>query len=533
MSITNVLTLVGGLALFLLGMNSMGDGLEKSCGDKMKKILEKLTSNRFIGVLVGMFITMIIQSSSATTVMVVGFVNASMMSLTQAVWVIMGANIGTTITGQLVALDIGWIAPLFAFIGVIMMLFIKNIKVNEIGKVLCGFGVLFIGLNMMSSSMAPLRENEAFIGLMSKFSNPLLGILIGLVFTAIIQSSSASVAILQALAISGVVSLDSAVYILFGQNIGTCATALLASIGTNRAAKRTMLIHLIFNVLGTTVFTIICMLTPLTSFVSNLTPSNGAQQIANMHTLFNVTTTLVLLPFGKLLVKLTEKILPDKEVKKEEIFMYLNNDIDLNVGGSALYLESTRLEVERMYNLAKENVIKSFDYLLNNFNNGKEILDTEDLVDKLNEGISKHITHCLTHEGNANINEAYSAYLTICTNVERLCDHSTNFYEHAMEFKNKHVVLNENVINEIKAMKDVCISLFDKADKKGSVDEVSMLEEKTDNMTKEYRVNMLKRLQNGICTSEGSIIYSEILIDFERVGDHLLNVSENFNKINV
>ena len=308
MSITNVLTLVGGLALFLLGMNSMGDGLEKSCGDKMKKILEKLTSNRFIGVLVGMFITMIIQSSSATTVMVVGFVNASMMSLTQAVWVIMGANIGTTITGQLVALDIGWIAPFFAFIGVIMMLFIKNVKVNEIGKVLCGFGVLFIGLNMMSSSMAPLRENEAFIGLMSKFSNPLLGILMGIIFTAIIQSSSASVAILQALAISGVVSLDSAVYILFGQNIGTCATALLASIGTNRAAKRTMLIHLIFNVLGTTLFTIICLVTPLTSFVSNLTPNNGAQQIANMHTLFNVTTTLVLLPFGKLLVKLTEKI---------------------------------------------------------------------------------------------------------------------------------------------------------------------------------------------------------------------------------
>ena len=239
MGIDNILSLVAGLALFLLGMNSMGSGLENACGNKMKTILEKLTSNRFLGVLVGALITMVIQSSTATTVMVVGFVNAGMMTLSQAVWIIMGANIGTTITGQLIALDIGFVAPIFAIIGVVMIVFLKKPTINEIGKIFCGFGVLFIGMDMMSSSMAPLRDMPEFVNLMTSFSNPILGILAGIIFTAVIQSSSASVGILQALALSGAIGLESAVFVLFGQNIGTCVTALLASAGSNRNAKRT------------------------------------------------------------------------------------------------------------------------------------------------------------------------------------------------------------------------------------------------------------------------------------------------------
>ena len=251
MKLTDIFSLLGGLALFLYGMQMMGGGLEAAAGNKMKKILEKLTANRFLGVLVGAGITAVIQSSSATTVMVVGFVNSGMMTLRQAVWIIMGANIGTTITGQLIALDIGTFAPLIAFLGVALIVFIKNQKVHNYGLIIAGLGILFVGMNMMSSAMEPLQNSEAFIGLMTKFSNPVLGILAGMIFTAIIQSSSASVGILQTLASSGLISLSNAVYVLFGQNIGTCITAVLASIGTGRSAKRTTIIHLMFNIIGT------------------------------------------------------------------------------------------------------------------------------------------------------------------------------------------------------------------------------------------------------------------------------------------
>ncbi len=298
MKISDVLSLLGGLALFLHGMQMMSSGLEAAAGDRMKSILEKLTSNRLLGVLVGAVITAVIQSSSATTVMVVGFVNSGMMTLRQAVWIIMGANIGTTITGQLIALDVGVLAPLIAFVGIALMVFLKNPKVHHIGSILGGLGILFIGMDMMSAAMEPLRDSEAFVNLVSTFSNPLVGILTGTIFTAIIQSSSASVGILQALAMSGVVTLPTAVYVLFGQNIGTCITAVLAAIGTSRNAKRTTIIHLSFNIIGTIIFTVVCMLTQLTGFVASLTPDNAAAQIANMHTLFNVVTTLLLLPVG-------------------------------------------------------------------------------------------------------------------------------------------------------------------------------------------------------------------------------------------
>ena len=242
MSFTNVMGLLGGLALFLYGMQMMSIGLEAAAGNKMKNILEKLTSNRFVGILVGALITAIIQSSSATTVMVVGFVNSGMMTLRQAVWIIMGANIGTTITGQLIALDVGELAPLVAFLGVSLIVFIKNEKAHHVGEIMAGLGVLFIGMDMMSGAMKPLAEMEEFVAILTKFENPILGILAGTVFTALIQSSSASVGILQALAGSGVIGLNSAAFVLFGQNIGTCITALLASIGTNRNAKRTTLV---------------------------------------------------------------------------------------------------------------------------------------------------------------------------------------------------------------------------------------------------------------------------------------------------
>lgn len=247
MGFTDIMGMLGGLALFLYGMQMMSTGLEVAAGNKMKQILERLTTNRFLGIGVGALITALIQSSSATTVMVVGFVNSGMMTLRQAVWIIMGANIGTTITGQLIALNVGVVAPLVAFIGVALIVFCKNQKLRYVGNIFAGIGILFIGMNMMSSSMKPLQDEPAFINLLSQFDNPLLGIGVGAIFTAVIQSSAASIGILQTLANNGVIALSGAAYVLFGQNIGTCITAFLASIGTNRNAKRTMLIHVLFN----------------------------------------------------------------------------------------------------------------------------------------------------------------------------------------------------------------------------------------------------------------------------------------------
>lgn len=367
MKITDFFSLLGGLALFLYGMQMMSNGLEAAAGNRMKQILEKLTANRFLGVLVGAGITAVIQSSSATTVMVVGFVNSGMMTLRQAVWIIMGANIGTTITGQLIALDIGEVAPLLAFAGVALIMFTKKKKVHHIGLIVAGLGVLFIGMGMMSSSMMPLRESEAFISLMTRFSNPVLGILAGMVFTAIIQSSSASVGILQALAASGLIGLDSAVFVLFGQNIGTCITAVLASIGTSRNAKRTTIIHLMFNVIGTTIFTLVCIFLPLTTWVESFTPGNAPAQIANMHTLFNVVTTLLLLPFGNMLATLATRILPERKEEEELGTMHLEfihpmeQKRDAQIGTSAIALTGIKNELNRMLVMARENVTKSFE----------------------------------------------------------------------------------------------------------------------------------------------------------------------------
>ena len=247
MEVTTVFSLLGGLGLFLFGIKTMGDGLEQAAGSKMKRLLEALTRNKLTAVLVGLLVTAVIQSSSATTVMVVGFVNSGMMTLRQAVWIIMGANVGTTITGQLIALDVGALAPLFAFCGVTLVVFMKRAVFHHYGQIVAGLGILFIGMEMMSSSMMPLRDSQAFVDLMTRFSNPLLGIAVGALFTALIQSSSASVGILQALATSGAISFSSSVFILFGQNIGTCITAVLASIGTSRNAKRATIIHLLFK----------------------------------------------------------------------------------------------------------------------------------------------------------------------------------------------------------------------------------------------------------------------------------------------
>ena len=441
MDITNILGLLGGLALFLHGMQMMSSGLEAAAGNRMKGILEKLTANRLLGILVGAVITAVIQSSSATTVMVVGFVNSGMMTLRQAVWIIMGANIGTTITGQLIALDVGVLAPLFAFIGVAMMVFLKKPQSHHFGSIIGGLGVLFIGMDMMSASMAPLREMPGFVSLMTTFSNPVIGILAGALFTAVIQSSSASVGILQALANSGVIGLPSAVYVLFGQNIGTCITAVLASIGTSRNAKRATIIHLMFNVIGTILFTVLCILTPLVGVVQGITPTNPAAQIANMHTIFNIVTTLILLPLGNGLVSAAMHILPERKQDMEEgmHLMYLTPikaNQDRAIGVSAIYITQLKQELERMLAMAKENVATAFQAVLDREPALIQREETvEEYIDFLNKEISQFISHVIVHETNEADSAAVSAYFKITGNIERIGDHAMNICGYSARLK--------------------------------------------------------------------------------------------------
>lgn len=536
-----ILGLLGGLALFLYGMQMMGSGLEAAAGNKMKKVLEKLTSNRFVGVAVGAGVTAVIQSSSATTVMVVGFVNSKMLTLRQAVWIIMGANIGTTVTGLLIALDIGVIAPLLAFIGIVFVVFVKKPTLQYIGQIFAGLGILFIGMDMMGTAMEPLQDSQTFINFMTNFSNPLLGILAGAVFTAIIQSSSASVGILQTLAATGLVKYGNAVYVLFGMNIGTCITAVLAAIGMSRNAKRTTIIHLLFNIIGTIIFTIICCFTPLTSFIASLIPDNPSLQIATTHTLFNITTTCLLLPFGGLLAELARKILPERasEHTGEMYLKYIKpikSSAEYRMGTAAIALNGIVNELARMSAKVSDNVSNSFNAVLEG--NPKMIAGVsqeEEYVDYLNNEISKYISRVLAYESNPEDCVSATAYFKICGNLERISDHAMNICEYSRLLDQKNISFSEQARAEISNMKEVTLNSIKLLDGFKPIGEeglksIKQAEQQIDDMTAEYRSNQIKRMQEGVCSDEACVLYSEMLTDFERIGDHILNIGEQLSE---
>lgn len=537
MGFLQIASLLGGLALFLMGMKMMSDGLEQTAGDKMKTVLEKLTSNRFLGVGVGAGITAVIQSSSATTVMVVGFVNSGLMTLRQAIWVIMGANVGTTITGQLIALDVGVIAPLIAIVGVVFIVFLKSKKLHHWGYIFAGLGILFMGMNMMSDSMSGLRDSQEFVNVVTNLSNPALGILAGAVFTAIIQSSSASVGILQALAMSGAVSLTSSVYVLFGQNIGTCITAVLASVGTSRNARRTTVIHLLFNITGTIIFTIICMLTPFTDFMQSLTPDNPAAQIANVHTIFNIVTTLILLPFGTLLEKAAMKILPERSDEKSDKMQlrFISPDSVNNhsIGSVSVAVSQIQSEVSHMLELARSNVSDAFDNILHwDRDRFENVEKNEEYVDFLNAEISKYISALMSGEMTEQDAKTVSAYFKIIGNIERISDHAMNIAEYAMLLNKKGYKADDEIYSEVEEMKYVTLDGLKLIDfSAGEMQQmtfvsVSMAEKNIDSLSEAYRSNQIERLRENKCSGDVSVVYSEMITDFERIGDHLLNIGE-------
>lgn len=538
MGIADVLSLFGGLALFLYGMQMMSNGLEAAAGNKMKSILEKLTSNRVKGVLVGAGITAVIQSSSATTVMLVGFVNSGLMTLKQAVWVIMGANIGTTITGQLIALDMGAIAPIFAICGVGAIMFVKSEKVHHISSILAGLGILFMGMDMMGAAMAPLQESEAFIGLMTKFSNPLIGILVGALFTAVIQSSSASVGILQALASTGMIPLSSAVFVLFGQNIGTCITAVLASIGMKVNAKRTTVIHLLFNIIGTVIFTIICLITPYVQWIEAMTPGDPVAQIANAHTVFNIVTTLLLLPFGTLMAQAAEKILPDsKKADDEDLRLKYIRPFESSyaIGHSAVAVSQVRDEVLRMQGMVAKNISDAFDTLISYDEKvRKKVAEREEYIDYLNKGISEYTVSLMASEMNMSDSRKINGYYAIVSNLERIGDHAINLAEYADDMIKWEIGFSDTVLEELAEMKEQSLTALDnlkditEENAERILSQAAVIEQKIDDMRDKFFKKQMQRLKKGKCQPQSGIVFSEILTDFERMGDHTLNIAQQY-----
>lgn len=538
MTFDNILGLLGGLALFLYGMHMMSNGLEGAAGDRMKSILEKLTSNRFLGVVVGACITAVIQSSSATSVMVVGFVNSQLMTLNQAVWIILGANIGTTITGQLIALDASKIAPLVAIIGVVFVTFLKNKKLTSVGEILAGLGILFIGMDMMKGAMVPLQDSEMFLNAIATISNPVLAILLGAGFTALIQSSSASVGILQALAVSGLIPLSSAIYIIFGQNIGTCITAVLASLGANRNAKRATIIHLSFNIIGTLIFLLIVSFIPFTEWMQAIT-SNPAAQIANTHTVFNIATTLMLIPFGSQLAKLAQILLP---IKPEEI-EDANYNIPLvfideqNIGSVPIAISSLRKEALAMLKLTETNLRESIGALCGKEYNYEKIVKREKRIDFINYQITNYMTKVSLLNMNESDSNTCNALYKCFSDIERIGDHAINIIQYSHDEEN-HLDSYSHIADELQQLGDLLqksFSLifaysFDSEDE--CYEKIERIEDRIDELTAAYRQLQIDRLIDKKVSAQDCVIYSEVMTDIERVSDHMMNIIQECKRCN-
>lgn len=535
MSVANILSMAGGLGLFLFGIRTMGDGLENAAGAKLKRMLEVLTGNRFLAVLVGFVVTAIIQSSTATTVMVVGFVNAGMMSLAQAVGVIMGANIGTTVTSLLIALNFSSVAAASVLVGVILMLASKKTVVKNLGAIFTGFGLLFLGIDMMSDSMAPLRDSAGFMNFIVTVSEsplrPLFGIILGIVMTAVLQSSSASVGVLQTLAMQGLVPLKFSVFVLFGQNIGTCLTALFSTVGAKKNSKRAAVIHLLFNLIGTGIFILIALLTPYVEWIEKLSPDPMAQ-IAISHIVFNIVSTVVMFPFAKALVKLSCLLVPGKDDSESEMHCKFIDDRLLNTPPFAVMQVSK--EVARMAKLARDNFETSAHALINRSDKDLDkVMENEEIINYLNH----HITSYLVKLNALDITDSDSDYIArvfhAINDIERVGDHAINLAEAAQHNIGEGLKFSDPAREELHQLCGSVVTLLERSmaafDNQSLSDdeakELSDLEEHIDDLTLECQDSHIFRLNRKECNTEAGMLYLNTITDFERVGDHAINIA--------
>lgn len=546
MDIFNVLAMLGGLALFLYGMHTMGEGLSKASGGRLEQILEKLTSNPVKAVLLGAGVTAVIQSSSATTVMVVGFVNSGIMRLSQAVGIIMGANIGTTATSWILSLagikgDSVWIkllkptsfSPVLALAGVVMIMFTKKEKLHDIGKILVGFAILMTGMTAMSAAVEPLAEVPEFTGILTMFSHPILGLLAGMVLTAIIQSSSASVGILQALCTTGSLTYATALPIIMGQNIGTCVTAMISGIGASKNAKRAALVHLYFNIIGTGIFMAVFYL--INAFFPFQFLGEGANTvgIAVIHSVFNIVATLILLPFSKVLEKLAyytvRSTSEERELQQPDEFALLDERF---LDKTSLAMEHCRIVTNNMANLSKQALFTALE-LFKNYSEeaAKQVCVLEDRVDRYEDELGTYLMKLSGRDLTEKDSETLSLLLHTIGNFERISDHACNLMEAAKEMYDKKMQFSEKAHTELHIFTNAVREIVDTAFDAFYHEDVELaktvepLEEVIDDMNMELKARHVRRLTEGKCTIELGFVHSEIITNYERVADHCSNIA--------
>ena len=547
MDIFSILTMIGGLALFLYGMNAMGDGLAKMAGGKLEQILEKLTSKRIFAVILGAVVTAVIQSSSATTVMVVGFVNSGIMQLNQAVGIIMGANIGTTVTSWLLSLtgiqgDTLWVqmlkpssfSPILAAVGIILTMTAKNDnRKKDIGNILLGFAILMFGMETMSGAVAPLADNPQFTGILTAFSNPFLGMLAGALLTAVIQSSSASVGILQALCITGAVNYSAAIPIIMGQNIGTCVTAIISSVGASKNAKRASMIHLYFNVIGTAIFMLVFYgINAVSPFAFLQSPANAAG-IAVVHSLFNIGCALVLFPAADGLVKLATYTIREKHGQEQENLPEGAITLDERfLERPAFAMELCRNMTYRMAEEVRQEIRIALE-LLDHFDErmAEEVIRLEQRVDTYEDVVGSYLVKLTSRDLSKKDSQTMSVLLHSISDFERISDHGINIMESAQEGWEKGLTFSEEARKELTVLKDAVEEIVGRATKVfveedlSNAKNIEPLEKVIDGLTKEIKQRHIRRLRKGKCTIELGLILEDILTYLERVSDHCSNIA--------
>ena len=546
MDFFDLLKMVGGLALFLYGMNLLGDGLSQASGGRLERILEKLTSNPIKAVLMGAVVTGVIQSSSATTVMVVGFVNSGIMSLKQAVGIIMGANIGTTVTSWILSLagiesDAFWIrmlkpssfSPILAIVGVGILLFSHKDKLKNAATILVGFAILMFGMDSMSAAVSPLAEVPEFTNLLIKFQNPVFGVLAGLILTAVIQSSSASVGILQALCMTGAVSFGAAVPIIMGQNIGTCITAILSAIGASKNAKRAAMVHLYFNLIGTMLFMAVFYAINAAVHFSFMAQAATPAGIAILHSAFNITATLVLLPFGKALEKLACLTIRDRKEEQEKVaadpdFMILESRF---LEKPAFAVEQSRNAAKKMAEDSHRTLFTALDLLKNFSAEGKALVEeAEKKVDRYEDELGTYLVKLNQKDLSVHDSHSVSIMLHCIGDFERISDHGVNIMESAQELYEKGLKFSDKALEELRVMEhavedivDIAYKVYENQDVQ-LAREIEPLEEVIDELSKELKYRHIQRLRAGECTIEMGFILSDVTTSLERVADHCSNI---------
>lgn len=536
MTMYEVLGVLGGLGLFLIGMKLMGEGLELAAGSKLRTLLERITSNKFVAMLVGLMVTAVIQSSSATDAMVVGFVNAGLMQLEQTVGILFGSKIGTTVTSLLLAIDIKKIVPIFTFAGVAVMIFVKKNNYKFYGQIAAGFGILFQGMSIMSENFNGLKESDVFMNVVSSMSFPILGLLVGMVFTAIIQSSSASIGILMALGAAGVVTLPDCIYIIYGMNIGACMAAVLSAAGANRESKRVALCNFLISFIGAIIMTAITILLGFTSFsftniFEHIFPGNPAAQISATHIMFNVAITLILLPVAGLLVKLTRIIMPEREEQEEEITVYLDSRI---LSTPPMAVRQTEKECARLAELARKSFDLSYDAVFNkNADAIEQLRENEKIVDKLTHGITKYIVKINGLDIMDYDRKVMGAMYNAIQDLERIGDRSENICEAAQEIIDGNVEFTGEAMKELKELFLTVQNILDnsfymfstQSKNQDLVEAVLKDEDAIDDYTDMFRLNHIRRLGKAECSAEAGTVFLELITNLERIGDHAVTVA--------